>query len=44
MEKRQNRFEKHKEEKTQYKDMNQNRLKDKQNSGFRMKSSSGGRR
>ena len=44
MEKRQNRFEKHEEKKVQNKDMFQNRLKEKQNSGFRMKSGSGGRR
>ena len=44
MEKRQNRFEKHEEKKVQNKDMFQNRLKEKQDSGFRMKSGSGGRR
>ena len=44
MEKRQNRFEKHEEKRVQNKDMFQNRLKEKQDSGFRMKSGSGGRR
>jgi len=44
MEKRKNRFEKHEEKKVQNKEMYQNRLKEKQEKGFRMNSSSGGKR
>ena len=44
MEKRKNRYEMHEEKKVQNKDMYQNRLKEKQDEGFRMKSGSGGKR
>jgi membrane protein involved in colicin uptake len=42
MEKRENRFEKHMEKKEQNKEMYENRLKEKQDDGFRMKPGSGG--
>lgn len=44
MEKHQYRYEKHEENKEQPKKMFQNRLKEKQNGGFRMNNGSGGRR
>jgi hypothetical protein len=44
MEKHQNRYQVNEENKAQYKDIFQNRLREKQDSGFRMKSGSGGRR
>jgi len=43
-EQHQNRYQKHIETQSQYKDMNQNRLREKQSSGFRMNKGSGGRR
>jgi uncharacterized protein with beta-barrel porin domain len=39
-----NRYQKHVETKSQYKDKFQNRLREKQDSGFRMNSGSGGKR
>ena len=44
MEKRENRYEKHAEHKEQNKEMFQNRLKQKQENGFRMNRGSGGKR
>jgi uncharacterized membrane protein YhiD involved in acid resistance len=44
MEKRKNRFEKHEEKRVRNKEMYQNRLKEKQDEGFRMNNGSGGKR